>query len=269
MMLFETALLGIYILVLHGILGAVLASFLTCFSWRICHGESVTKGRSHCDVCGHTLATKDLIPIVSYLFTKGRCRYCGEKISKLGFYGEVVLALLFMAATLRFSLTGELLLALMFICILYVVTLTDIYERIILDRCIVIAILVRVIYFFCIDAGEVSWKAFFLLFGNGFLIAVPILILTLVMEFFLKKEALGGGDIKLLFVLGMYLGWANSLLMLLFACVTGIMYLLKNGQGEDEGIFAPIPFGPFLAVGTVFAIFFGEWIISWYLSLFF
>ena len=72
------ALYYIYIYTLAGIIGAVLGSFMNCFAWRIAHGESVVKGRSHCAVCGHELAAGDLIPIASYLILKGRCRYCGE-----------------------------------------------------------------------------------------------------------------------------------------------------------------------------------------------
>lgn len=282
-MLFATPLLTIYSLTLLGILGAVCASFLGCFAWRICHGERVTAGRSHCDACGHVLGVRDLVPICSYLSTKGHCRYCGAKISSISFYGEVILAALFIGAALRFDLTAELLLALSFFCLLYVITLTDLYEQIILDRCILLGIVLRIGYFFCVE--EVSLGAFLGLLGNGLVIAVPILLLTLVMEWILKKEALGGGDIKLLFVLGMYLGWANCLVMLLLACVTGIIYVLhmerqteakiaseaKEQMQEEtaETTYPAIPFGPFLAAGAAVTCFCGDWILDWYTALFF
>lgn len=268
-MLFATPLLMIYSLALFGIFGAVCASFLGCFAWRVCHGEHVTAGRSHCDTCGHVLGVRDLVPICSYLSTKGRCRYCGARISRRSFFGEVVLAALFMGAAWRFDWTAQLWLALGFFCILYVITLTDLYEQMILDRCILLGIALRIIYFFCVE--QVSLRAFFALLGNGLVIAAPVLILTLVMELVLKKDALGGGDIKLLFVLGMYLGWANCLVMLLIACITGIVYAVRQqaNEGEsEESAGIVIPFGPFLAAGAVAALFFGDGIVQWYLSLF-
>ncbi len=273
-MLFATPFITVYILILQGIIGAVLASFLACFAYRAVKGESVMKGRSHCDECGHVLGALDLIPIVSYISTGGKCRYCGKKISKTCLYGEIGLALLFIVSTLRFDLTWELLLVNAFICILYVVTLTDLYERIILDRCIITAIVIRIIYFFCTEG--LNWKGLLWLIGNGLLIAGPILILTIIMELILKKDALGGGDIKLLFVMGLYLGWAKCLIMLFVACIAGIVAAAKSMKNEEDGKEASddvtsfaIPFGPFLAAGAVFAMLVGDKIISLYLGLFF
>ena len=266
-MLFATPVLTIYILLLQAVFGAVLASFLGCFAWRVCHGEAVLKGRSHCDACGHVFGGKDLVPVVRYLSTKGSCRYCGKKISKLCLYGELALAGLFVLATLRFDLTAELFLANCFLCTLYVVTLTDFYEQIILDRCILFAVAIRFLVFFC--SGQVSLNAFLTLLGNGLAIAGPILLLTLVLEYVLKKEALGGGDIKLLFVMGLYLGWANCLILLFVACIAGIIYgagQMKKEDGKEEG--SMIPFGPFLSLGAVVALLVGDSIVTWYMSLF-
>ena len=109
---------------------------------------------------------------------------------------------------------------------------------------------------------------FLWLLAKGFIVSVPVLLLTLLVEAILKKEALGGGDIKLLFVLGIYLGLGNCLLMLLVACILGIFgaaITMKNS--EEEGSIT-IPFGPYLAVGSVVALLFGDSIITWYLSLF-
>lgn len=273
-MLFATPFMMIYVLILQGIVGAVLASFLGCFAYRMVKGGSVVKGRSHCDECGHVLRVPDLIPIISYISTGGRCRYCGKKISKTCIYGEIVLAGLFMISTLCFNLKQELIIVNVFICILYVITLTDLYERIIPDRCIVTAIILRIIYFLCTEGFEL--RGLLGIIGNGLIVAVPIFILTLIMEFVLKKEALGGGDIKLIFVMGMYLGWANCLIMLFVACITGIVAAaakgLKNEENDDKeaGLAAmTIPFGPFLAAGAVFALFAGEKIINIYMGLFF
>ena len=131
---------------------------------------------------------------------------------------------------------------------------------------VIAAIAVRIIYFFL--TGEGTLKAFLWLLAKGFIVSVPVLLLTLLMEAILKKEALGGGDIKLLFVLGIYLGLGNCLLMLLVACILGIIgAAITMSKSEEEGSIA-IPFGPYLAAGSVVALLFGDSIITWYLSLF-
>lgn len=80
-MLYADSFLTVYCCLLAALLGACMGSFLNCAAWRIVHGESVLHGRSHCDACGHVLAVRDLIPVVSYLAAHGRCRYCGAKLS--------------------------------------------------------------------------------------------------------------------------------------------------------------------------------------------
>lgn len=265
-MLFSTPFITIYICSFQFLLGAVFASFLGCCAYRLCKGESITKGRSHCDECGHELGLGDLIPIVSYIARKGRCKYCGKKITPSCLIGELVLAVLFVLCTLRFDLTPELVLSLFFVCILYTITLTDLQERIIPNRFIIAAILVRILYFFVTGEGDV--KAFLWLIGQGFIISIPVLLITLLLEAVLKKEALGGGDIKLLLVLGMYLGTANCLFMLLVACILGIIGAVIAMRKSENGESVAIPFGPYLSAGSVLALLFGDSIITAYLSLF-
>jgi len=266
MSIYISSFITIYICSFQFLLGAVFASFLGCFAYRICKGESIAKGRSHCDECGHELGLGDLIPIVSYIARKGRCKYCGKKISPSCLIGELVLAVLFVLCTLRFDLTPELFISLFFILILYFITLTDLQDRIIPNGCVVAAILVRILYFFV--AGEGNWKAFLWLIGQGLIISVPVLLITLLLEAVLKKEALGGGDIKLLFVLGMYLGPAKSLFMLLVACILGIIGAAMAMRKSEDGESVAIPFGPYLSAGSVLALLCGDSIIAAYLSLF-
>ena len=277
-MLYLTPFITAYFLVLAFILGAVFASFLGCMGWRISHGESVLHGRSHCDSCGHILHGRDLIPIFSYLARGGKCAYCKASIPKSSLIGELLLATLFVLATLRWDITPKLVLMLVFICILYLLSLVDIYIQEIPDSCHVIAIGVRLLYYFIFEGFQK--ESFIDLLIGGFSIALPLLLLTLIMEKILKREAMGGGDIKLVFVTGLYLGWASNLLMMLVACIVGIVVGLVTGQGfateeseetdvsekEEEGNY--FPFGPAIAIATVFCLFFGDGIVGWYLSLF-
>ena len=264
-MLFLSPGITIYILTLAFIIGAVFASFLGCMGWRISKGESVLKGRSHCDSCGHTLTWRDLIPIISYIARKGRCAYCGQSISKTTVVGEILLAIVFVVTTIRYDVTLELVLFLFFVCVLYLVSIIDIYERIIPDSILLVAILVRIVWFLLWET--ICIESVIALVIDGLSISLPLLILTLLMEKLWKKEAMGGGDIKLLFVIGLYVGWQNCLLTLLFACIIGIIGGYIQMQKEEEDVY--FAFGPYLAGAGVLALWVGECLIQWYMSLWF
>lgn len=277
-MLYLTPFTTAYFLVLAFILGAVFASFLGCMGWRMSNGESVLHGRSHCDSCGHILNGRDLIPIFSYLARGGKCAYCKAPIPKSSLIGEILLATLFVLATLRWDITPKLVLMLSFICILYLLSLVDIYIQEIPDSCHLIAIGLRFVYYFVFEGFQMD--TFLYLVASGFSVALPLLLLTLIMEKIMQREAMGGGDIKLIFVTGLYLGWEVNLLMMLVACIVGIVVGLAQGQGrqteetsedaeeaeETEGNY--FPFGPAIAIATVICLFVGNDIVSWYLSLF-
>ena len=269
-MLHLTPFLTAYFTVLAFVLGTVLASFLGCLGWRMCHGESVFKGRSHCDSCGHTLGVKDLIPILSYVSTKGRCRYCGATIPKLNLYGELILGIIFAVLTYLTADPYSLSWKLIFVSVLYLVSVTDIYEQIIPDGALLVAILVRIIYVI-FGAQSFTFSEFIWLLVDGLALSLPLLLLVLLMEKIWKKEAMGGGDIKLIFVTGLYLGWIHNFLVLLLACIVGIIIGLiqqKNTidtEGEEDTFY--FPFGPSIAISAVFVLLFGDGIINWYLSL--
>lgn len=261
-MLFLSPVITIYILTVAFILGAVFASFLSCMGWRISRGESVITGRSHCDSCGHTLTWRDLIPIISYITRKGRCAYCGQRISKMTILGELFLGTVFVFTTIRFDVGLELVLMLIFICILYLVSIIDIYERIIPDGILLIAVLVRIVWFLLTETATL--KGALALFTDGLSISLPLLLLTLLMECILKKEVMGGGDIKLLFVIGLFIGWQNTLLTIFIACIIGIIGGYIQMKKSEEVYFA---FGPYLAVAAVLALMLGDGLIAWYMSL--
>ena len=104
-MLYAAPAITIYSCCIAALLGACMGSFLNCAAWRVVHGESVLRGRSHCDVCGHVLAPRDLVPVFSYVFSHGRCRYCGAKLSPRHAVGEAVAALVFVSLLLRYDIS--------------------------------------------------------------------------------------------------------------------------------------------------------------------
>jgi len=147
-MLWVSPALTVYICVLTGILGACMGSFLNCMAWRIVHGESVLHGRSHCDVCGHVLGAGDLIPVLSYIMHKGRCKYCGAKLSAGHVFAEVLTALTFLLLVLKYDISLQALEYILLACLLLAAAFTDLEGYMIPDRFIVTGIVVRVVFLF-------------------------------------------------------------------------------------------------------------------------
>ena len=253
----------IYCCCVAAVLGAVLGSFLNCAAYRIAHGESFLKGRSRCPACGHTLGVLDLVPVFSWLLLRGRCRYCGKKVSVRYLLAELFFALVTVVCLLRCDLTVVCLRNLVFLCCLFCLSLVDLEIFEIPDGCLLIA---AAAWLVAQPFTGMSWResAFHLLagviFGGG------LLLLSLLLDSLLKKDTLGGGDIKLYFVVGLYLGFAATLFSLLLACVLGLLFaFLRNRFGKAIG--EPIPFGPSIAAAAAVMLLFGDPMVRWYLGL--
>jgi prepilin signal peptidase PulO-like enzyme (type II secretory pathway) len=182
--------------------------------------------------------------------------------------GELLLGVVFVLTTIRFDVSLELVLMLFFVCILYFVSVTDIYDQIIPNGAIITALVVRVIWhvvfeLFLGGSPDIMVTVRFLI--DGLAVSLPLFLLVLFMEKLWKKEAMGGGDIKLLFIVGLYLGWEKTLLTLLFACIVGIIGGTIQLRRQEDGYFA---FGPYIAIAAVLSLLIGDGLIEWYLSLF-
>ena len=129
-----------YLLLVSAIFGSVFGSFINCMAWRIVNKESIVKGRSHCTTCGHVLGVLDLIPIFSYLFSKGKCRYCKESYSPRYMITEVILAVVFMLFAYRYDVSVETLRYMLLSCILLGLSLVDLDSYEIPNRFIVAGI---------------------------------------------------------------------------------------------------------------------------------
>ncbi|NLD20520.1 MAG: prepilin peptidase [Clostridiales bacterium] len=227
-------------------------------AWRIVHSENVMKGRSHCAVCGHQLATSDLIPIVSYLALRGKCRYCGEKISPRYVVVEIMLALAFILALWQLGITVEALELCVLSCILLALSLVDLEIYQIPNRFIIAGIVwwAVLIPF----RGSVTYSLLSGLVG-GVAIGGVMLLLTFVFDKITGKEGLGGGDIKLFFMTGLFLGPLTGLLNLIIACIVGIGFSLFMKKKK-------IPFGPAISMAVYISMLAGPGVVEWYLSLF-
>ncbi len=234
-MLHQTTFLTIYILTITFILGCALGSFTDCLAGRMLAGASILKGRSHCDACGHVLGVPDLVPLFSWLCLRGRCRYCGAKIPAESFWAELV--------------SGIVLLCL---------TLTDLHAWIIPDRLQVAGVLIFFGTAVCLpETGAQILRG--VLTGAG--LSGGMLALSLLFDRLTGKESLGGGDIKLFFVTGLYLRsiW-EVLFFLILSCVLGIGCSLVWRKGK-------IPFGPAIAAAFFLMLLFGEQLTGWYRGL--
>lgn len=260
-MLYADPFLTVYCCLLAALLGACMGSFLNCAAWRIVHGESVLRGRSHCDACGHVLTVRDLIPVVSYLAAHGRCRYCGAKLSRRHVLAEAVSALVFVTLLLHYDISLQALEGWCVAGILLVCSFADLEGYIIPDRFIAVGVVLFITTLF-FDPQPLR-RALDGAIG-GLAVAGGVLLLVLGMEKLLGREAMGGGDIKLLFLTGLFLGWKRNLLCLVAACVIGIVWgLLQKKRGGGEAI----PWGPSIALGAWLTALCGQQIIDWYLGL--
>ncbi len=257
--------LTIYICLIACLLGLVMGSFLNCMAIRIVNGESIARGRSHCMSCGHVLGVKDLVPLFSWLSTKGKCRYCGEPISIRYPITELVSAICYVAVVLKFGVSFQTIEFLILTSLMLVISFCDIEDYIIPDRFIITGILVRIAYLAFESASGIMYGNEWLdsLIG-GLSISLPVLIVALVMEKILKRDAMGGGDIKLLFMIGIYFSWPVNLLSMLLSCIFGIIIGLALRRKNER----LIPFGPAICAGSFIGMICGLDIITAYLGLF-
>jgi len=257
-----------YILIVTAVLGAVLGSFAACMAGRVAAGEDFIRGRSHCDSCGHLLGPGDLIPVVSWLFLKGRCRYCGAKISVRCPLTELCCAAAFVGVVLRFDVTSAAARDLILTVLLLAVGLVDYDTGWIPDR-LCLAIFTDWLVFAPFVNGGALWATVGSGLLGGAVAAVPLLVLSLIMDRVLKKESMGGGDLKLFFVCGLFFRWQEVLYFLILSCVLGIVFALTTGKttGDPENPKA-FPFGPAIALGAYLSLLSAQWAVTAYLGLF-
>lgn len=264
-MLYLTPGFTVYCSVIIFLLGACMGSFLNCLAWRLVQGQSPWKGRSHCDHCGHVLSGRDLIPVVSFLLAGGKCRYCGVKLSTRYVWTEITSGTVFLALLHRYDISLQTLEYLLFASILLGCAFADLEGYMIPDGLVLAGVLLRIPFYFLLSDGRGHLLDSVL---GGVAVGGGLLAVVLLYEKMRKIDAMGGGDIKLLCLTGLYLGWAKNLLCLMAACIIGIVFglIAQRRAGEDEPqIF---PWGPSIAAAAILTALFGQQIIDAYMGLF-
>ncbi|MBW6440973.1 prepilin peptidase [Patescibacteria group bacterium] len=274
------------------IFGLIIGSFLNVVIFRLETEEKIVNDRSKCLSCNHVLNWYDLVPVFSFLFLHGKCRYCSKKISLQYPIVEILTGLSFVSVGIffPFSLSVALLLKWIFLFYIFstliVVFFYDLRHFIIPDKVIFPAMVVGLIYNFVVDfilnrytrldyiftGNGLEAQFYLLIFGShffntvfaaflGFLSLLSILLIT-------KGRGMGGGDVKLAFLMGLVLTWPAIIVAIFSSFILGSIYgvtLILLGKKKMSSM---VPFGPFLVVGTVLGLFWGNEIMSWYFQSF-
>lgn len=253
------------------IFGAVVGSFLNVCILRLPKDESLVSPSSHCRRCKTPIAFYDNIPLISYLLLKGRCRSCNEAISARYFFIELLTGLLASALFFQFGFSLTFFVGFVFATALIVISFIDLDVRIVPDVIslpgIGVGFAFSVLgYFFIGDSLTIIPSPLSALLGiivgGGFL-----LLVAWAYEYFTGVEGMGGGDIKLLAMIGAFLGWPSIPVTLFFASlagsIIGLTIMLIKGVDSKYAL----PFAPFLCVGALLHLFFGEKILQIYLPV--
>jgi len=254
-------------IVLFGLLGTAIGSFLNVCIDRIPAGKSLVYPPSHCDACGHRLSVKDLIPVFSYLWLRRHCRYCQAPIPWRLFWVELGSGLLLAFIYWRYGLSADFAITAAYCYLFIVLGVIDLEHKLILNKIVypamVVAVIISILKLLP-QSGIIPlpWpEAVNGVIGGGVgfvFLLIPALI---------YRGGMGWGDVKMAALIGLVTGFPLvivSLLMgvILGGLVAGILLLLKKKKRKE-----PIPFGPFLAVATIVTLLWGSNILNWYLGL--
>jgi leader peptidase (prepilin peptidase)/N-methyltransferase len=235
------------------IFGAVVGSFLNVCIFRIPVKTSIIKPLSQCPHCHHPVYFYDNIPIISFIMLRGKCRDCGGKISWRYPLVELITAALALLLFLQFGLTLKFLTFFIFTAVLIVITFIDLDHQIIPDVLTLPGI--PIFFLLAIFVVKVPWLEALigLLIGGGMLFAIAF-----VYQLITKREGMGGGDIKLLAMIGGFLGWKSLIFILLVSSFSGAIVGIAAMVIQKQDMKYAIPFGPFLSAAAVAYLFWGD-----------
>jgi leader peptidase (prepilin peptidase)/N-methyltransferase len=242
-----------------GVLGAVFGSFLNVVTFRLPRRESLVKPRSHCTSCGAHVRPYDNVPILSWLLLRGRCRDCGAQISPRYPLVEAATALLCAAAVLIHSGAAAIALSVALVLILVPAALIDLEHRVIPNRLTAAGALLALALGTALDPAGEPTRLIAGAAAGGFLLAAALAY----------PGGMGMGDVKLAAVMGLFLGSAVAP-ALLMALLSGVILgaAIAARKGARAAGKTAVPFGPFLALGGILAIFVGQPIVNLYIDRF-
>jgi leader peptidase (prepilin peptidase) / N-methyltransferase len=251
------------------VFGLIVGSFLNVCIYRMPAARSIVHPRSQCPQCGRLIRAFDNVPVLSYLILRGRCRDCGARIPLRYPIVELLSATFAAMSVARFGPSWQALIVYALIAAFLVITFIDLDHRIIPDAITLPGIPIGLATSFLVPAAGVNTPGWItpsesligILAGGGslFLVAWGYQLIT-------RREGMGGGDIKLLAMIGAFIGWKGILFTIFVASLTGTLAglaLICRKQGDMK---LAVPFGPFLAVGAIAYLFMGPELWSWYIA---
>jgi leader peptidase (prepilin peptidase)/N-methyltransferase len=235
--------MDLYYSIVFFIFGSIFGSFFNVVGYRLPKEESIVYPPSHCPNCNHQLTAIELIPILSYIFLGAKCKNCHIRISPFYPIFEFITGFLFMMAYQIFGLSFETLLAIVFLSTLVIVFISDYQTMIIPDQVIIASsIMMVILIFFIRGIGGLGLSIL-----DGVIAFGSMWLLKLLGDFMFKKESMGGGDIKLLFIFGLYFGWPMALLSVVIASFIGLPISIIVLLVKKDNV---VPFGPFLSMAA-------------------
>jgi len=241
------------------IIGLIFGSFFNVLIYRLPREIGYIFGRSQCPECKKILDAQDLVPLFSYIISKGRCRHCGTKIAPRYFIVELISGLIFLGLFIVYGAGLKYIFSVIFFGSLLIIFFSDLETKIIPDEIIIILAVLGVMGL--IESRMYLDRMWGFIFGGGILI-----IIGFIGEKIFKKESMGGGDIKLMAVLGLILGLKNIIFTLFLSFVIGSIIGIMYMAFMKKGLKDYIPFGPAIIISASISYFYGYQIIEWYLG---
>jgi len=246
-----------FYIIIFFVFGTVFGSFFNVVGIRVPEKIPFHNDRSYCPNCDNQLRFYELIPVLSYMFQRGKCRSCKVNISFIYPFVELSTGVLFAYAYIHVGLQLELIVAILLISLFMIVFVSDMFYMLIPNKVLLFFLPLFIVLRIFIPLDP--WYDMIIGAGVGYVLLAIIIIIS--------KGGMGAGDMKLFGVIGIVLGWKNILLTFFLAALFGaivggsLMILKRVKKGE------PIPFGPFIVLGAIISYFYGENIIKMYLSL--
>ena len=265
--------MDILLIIIFAMFGAAIGSFLNVCIDRLPAGKSLAYPPSHCDSCQHRLAPKDLIPILSYLWLKGRCRYCRAPISRRQPLVEVISATLFAFIFWRFGLSAQFAITVTYSCIFVIIMFIDLEHKLILNK-VTFPAMGAALIILAIDSclpGAGLLRNLTFIFEPSILSGIiggALGFVFFLIVYFINPRGMGMGDVKLAGLIGLVTGFPLALVALFIGIVSGglvaIVLLTFKLKGRKE----LLPYGFFLAIGPIVTLLWGNEILTWYLGFF-
>lgn len=243
-------------------LGLCVGSFLNVCIHRIPRGASLVRPRSRCPGCEHELAWYDNIPVLSYVLLRGRCRRCGSRIHVRYPIVELVTAGIFLLHFWAFGLTAFMIVRLLFACALIVLFAIDLEHQILPNVITLPGVAAGLVFSLAFPPGVLDALIGALL-GGGVLWAIGEGYYR-----FTGQEGMGGGDVKMLAMVGAFLGWQQVLVTLIVSSLAGSILGVLIIVSRRGTLKQALPYGTFLALGALFASLYGEGVVDWYIGLY-